>query len=476
MQRNKITIYSLFAFLWAMSMVWHYLRAGNIHPVGIRDLFIVVPAILVMIRPHNTRFLATMALAHFVVFLSVQPSSSNHWMMQFFVNTTLFSSYGYLVLRRRTFDIEADDWLELFRPTVCLLVVLLYCFAAFHKLNSGYFSQHSYALTLYEDIALGVQMRSLSPLFPMDESFLAILPHLSLLTELLIPLLLFFKPSRVLGILLGFCFHLLLSFKEFPHGTDFPTLLGAAYVLFLPSPAIGLIEHSILQRIRTSRQYEWFKQVIIPAILLGLIFVPYVYSLNRRNEVSAFSFENMKSHHWAIYVLCYLGVVLLLLYRLRPVDYKQGVSILGGMRAWYTIPLLMILVAISPYLGLRTQSAFTMFSNLETEGNYTNHFIIPNDVQVFDYQKQVCVVETSADDIPTKALTGRLLPYYAFLRLTRRNPEASITYTFEGERFELDRIADKPALVAQPDWFERHYLVFKQTDWDQKTTYCDHRW
>ena len=91
-------------------------------------------------------------------------------------------------------------------------------------------------------------------------------------------------------------------------------------------------------------------------------------------------------------------------------------------------------------------------------------------------RNKVCVIDSSSEQIPITALTGRLFPYYKFLSLTRRNPQASITYTFKGERFELERIADKPELIADPDWFERHYLVFQATDWDKKTTYCDWRW
>ena len=249
---NDVTIFSLFAFLWAMSMVWHYLRPENNYPVGVSDLFVVVMGILVMIRPHNVNFVAAMCFANVLIFLNAQPSASNHWMMQFLVNAVLSTSYIYLAIKRRTFRIDSSEWLEIFRPTVCALVLLLYAFASLHKLNSGYFSEHSYALQFYRDIAFGVQMSAFSHLFPMNDAVLAILPHISLLTELLIPILLFFKPTRVIGILLGMCFHVFLSFKEFPHDTDFPTLLGATYILFLPYTCPKVIKRSILTRIRES--------------------------------------------------------------------------------------------------------------------------------------------------------------------------------------------------------------------------------
>ena len=63
-----------------------------------------------------------------------------------------------------------------------------------------------------------------------------------------------------------------------------------------------------------------------------------------------------------------------------------------------------------------------------------------------------------------------------FRQLARRNPQAAITYTFDGERFELERIADKPELLAEPDLFERFYLTYTGTFRDNRSTYCDWRW
>ena len=216
-----------------MSMLWHYLRPGNSYPVGWVDIPVALAAIFVLVRPKNNYFLLAMAVAQIFVFLNSSPSSSNHWTMQFFVNVTLCASFICLAIRRRSVEISEDNWLEVLRPTVCLLVILLYLFASLHKLNSGYFSDYSFATRFYFDIVEGMRMRAggFAALFPTDDSFLRILPYFSIVSELAIPILLFIRRGRLVAILIGVLFHLFLSLKEYPPGTDFPMLLGAAYIL-----------------------------------------------------------------------------------------------------------------------------------------------------------------------------------------------------------------------------------------------------
>ena len=473
---SKLTLYSLFAWLWAMSVIWHYLRPGHGYHVAWVDLAPVLCAILVLIRPRNWRFLLLTAATLCFVYLIGLPSSgaSNHWTTHFFVSLSLCASFALLALKRRPFTIDAREWLRLFRPVVCLLVMALYLFASLHKLNSRYMSEHGAAPKMYLEIVGGEGMSAFAPLLPTDAGFLALLPALSVLTELAIPVLLLFRRTRLAAMLLGMIFHTALSLRAYPYVTDFPLLLGAAFVLFLPEAAIALINASLLDRWRRSAFYEPVKRLIIPALLLALIFVPALFALPARDTVTWFTFANLMAAHWALYAAAYVAILVFLIVKLRGGDYVS--SPLIWRRAH--IPLMPIIaltvfVGLSPYLGLKTAGAFTMFSQLETEGGHTNHFFMPLELQLFDYQKQVCVIETTAADIPVTAATGELLTWFQFRKLTRTNPEAAITYEFKGERHELQRIADKPELTGSADLFERFYLTFQHTNWANKTSHCD---
>ena len=473
-------MYSLFAWLWAMGLIWHYLWPDNPYHVGWPDLFVVLGAILVLIRPQNCYLLFATAIAFILAYWLglARSGASNHWTLQLFASLTLCLSFMIAAVKRRTPEIDAREWLGLFRPVICLLIVMLYLFASLHKLNSRYLSEFGAAPQMYRAIVNSEHMSAFTHLFPTDDALIVILPQLSILIELAIPILLLFRRSRLVAILIGVLFHSFLSLRSFPvPAHDLIVFVAAAYVLFLPDASIDSMNATIWDRLRSSRFYESFKSVIVPAILLALIFVPALYSFPALPSVEWFSFANLLLAHWALFAVTYISLLVLLIYKLPAAAYDNSPFVFGRASfPLFSIVVLAFLVGMSPYLGLKTSGAFTMFSQLETEGNSTNHLFMPLELQIFNYQKQVCVIETTTQDIPTTALTGELLTYHKFRKLTRINPEASITYTFDGERFELERIADKPELVAGSDLFERYYLTFQHTDWENKTTYCDGRW
>ena len=164
--------------------------------------------------------------------------------MHFFVSLTLSGAHHFGA-KQKSANIDVDAWLCVFRPAVCLLVVTLYLFASLHKLNSTYISEQGFAPTIYRSIISNEQLLAFSQLFPTDAAFIAILPLLSVLIELAIPILLLFRRTRLIAILIGMSFHIILSLRSYPFVTDFPIFLGAAFVLSCPRPAVDLINVSI---------------------------------------------------------------------------------------------------------------------------------------------------------------------------------------------------------------------------------------
>ena len=59
---------------------------------------------------------------------------------------------------------------------------------------------------------------------------------------------------------------------------------------------------------------------------------------------------------------------------------------------------LMLLTSFAPYIGIKTQATFTMFSNLTVEGGQTNHFFYRPWMAVFDLLEDVCIVTDSSLD------------------------------------------------------------------------------
>jgi hypothetical protein len=69
--------------------------------------------------------------------------------------------------------------------------------------------------------------------------------------------------------------------------------------------------------------------------------------------------------------------------------YKKSVLLAGSL----------ILFGLTPYFGLRNYPAFAMFSNLQTEGDQSNHLIFRNSWDMLNYQNDT--VEILESDIPS---------------------------------------------------------------------------
>jgi hypothetical protein len=169
----------------------------------------------------------------------------------------------------------------------------------------------------------------------------------TLLIELGLPLLLLFPRTRLAGVLLAVPFHVALGIAGYPR---FSTLCLALLLLFLPPPA----------RASTSRRPGWLARV--------------------RGHLAAGPPPG------------------------RPLFApRAGVAMLA--------PALILISGLIPYAGLGTERAFSMYSNLRTEGGRSNHFLVPAGAQLFSYQRDL--VEIRSSSVPrlrTLAARGLAVP------------------------------------------------------------------
>ena len=89
----------------------------------------------------------------------------------------------------------------------------------------------------------------------------------------------------------------------------------------------------------------------------------------------------------------------------------------------------LVVNGLSPYLGLKTESTFTMFSNLRTEGGYWNHLVVPASVRVFGYQDQLMRITGSNDPtLQERTRDGTRLVRFELDRYLRSHPDTRATY------------------------------------------------
>ncbi len=66
------------------------------------------------------------------------------------------------------------------------------------------------------------------------------------------------------------------------------------------------------------------------------------------------------------------------------------------------LPLLVFAQGLAPHLGLKNTQAFAMFSNLQTGGGVTNHFLLPASLQRWDTLRDLVTIRSSSDPVLAK--------------------------------------------------------------------------
>ena len=156
----------------------------------------------------------------------MSPGYPNHWLLAMCMNAGVLLAAMRLAVVKRTLSLDFRAVFDDFVPPMRVMLLLLYFWATFAKLNTGYFTpQTSCAVWELEMILAPFPALASSSVV----QWLGIVG--SVATEGAIFVLLLVPRYRVAGIVLGGAFHLMLSIKAY-HG--FISILFAQYFLFTP--------------------------------------------------------------------------------------------------------------------------------------------------------------------------------------------------------------------------------------------------
>jgi hypothetical protein len=218
------------------------------------------------------------------------------------------------------------------------------------------------------------------------------------------------------------------------------------------------------------RRVQWRSYWLFPIILISTIFAfraPIVTWTNYVRLSAIFEFT------WAIIVLIPLIWYVqaqwtsLRQAQLRPVkDFFRG-----QYASVYLLPLIVFINGLTPYLGLKTEVAFAMYSNLQTEGNRTNHFFIPTSWQLWNYERDlVRIIDSDASNLKQYDENDYLLAYTSFQAVTRQALAKFIIYERQGVITNLAPPMELPPL--RPQWLSK-ILHFRPVD-AQSQVRCTH--
>lgn len=132
------------------------------------------------------------------------------------------------------------------------------------------------------------------------------------------------------------------------------------------------------------------------------------------------------------------------------------------------IPLLVVFSGVSPYLGLKTETSWSMYSNLRTEVR-PNHIFMPRWLTVSGYQDDlVAILETSHPELRTYQQRGLLLPHFEFRRICSATAEDfRVVYERDGKERTLeviDGVSSAPLTTHPHPWLADRLLRFRTVD------------
>ena len=400
-----------FSVLWAFAILTHqvgYLVVG----ASVLDAALTIAALGVMVFP-TPLMLAGLSALHVATVTQHLPAVYNHWFFAALVSLLIVLGLGAAWWRSRRGREPVDP--SRIVPSLRWSLLLIYFLSGFHKLNSDFFDTAvSCAPILYDQMTARIPGLSAAPVDPLVIA-------ITLLVELGTPLLLLTPRFRKAGVVVGIVFHLGMAEAGYAR---FSATGMALLSLFLLSPPS-------------------FRAPLRIAIVA--VFVPAVALAGRGGEALFF---------WCTMLLGAGGLAYLLLDRERAPSFTGGRLGVVGI----TVLALMVLSGAAPYLGLWTDRAFAMYSNLRTEGGESNHFLLPAGAQLFATQRDLIqVLASNRPRLQRLAERQQVVPYPEFrARLTEEmrssDSAVAVRYIHRGETHDVASVAADARLGEPVSW------------------------
>lgn len=446
--------FKIFCVLWAIATLFH-MAHSSVFDAQLNLALLTLASFYAIFRPSLTSFIVLITLQIFDATFRM-PFTTNHWIFTAFVNVTMLHVLLLLVLRARSFHVKPDAFYRTFAPVIRIEVIILYFFTVFHKLNAGFFTPDTSCATYL------LQAQQIDHIIPLSRNIYETNAYFTLIVETCIPLLLCFRRTVNLGVIVGLFFHCVLSYSSYNAFYDFSSAMFATYFLFI-SPAFAQKLSTLYHNLRSicTRLLDGFSlKTLLSACIIALLLLGFVYAFNHR-------LASPKTVHlyffWTLYSLLFSGLFLYFACSRKTIQQEAASNPAISNWSLYIIPAMLFINGTLPYLGLKTENSFAMFSNLRTEGGQTNHFIIPVTAQIFDYQKDVVEIISSTDAyLQALAERQQALVLFEFRNYVNERQPAQVAYKLNGESSVL-RKEDKSTyqILGSNPYVARKLMKFR---------------
>ena len=419
---EAIWLFGLFAAAFALSLILHQIRWFGFEVLS-PHFVVVVAALWTLLRPTSVVRFLTMVAAEVVSVALDMPDVGSHTLLVLVSCACMLTYVGWTTLRTRGLP-EPGALFERIVPFLRAQLLLVYAAAAIAKMNTAFFDGAVSCAA-----ALSAQVVWFDPSL-LDGAW-RVAPSIygTVAIEVALPLLLAVPRTRLLGLALGGAFHTVLALAG---NVPFSALALALYVAFLPADTPSRLRALAAERAGLGRWARRARRwtgsgLLLPGLVACWLAVAVIVSAE---PVLGRALISNGTRLFLVVLALSAGALLALcLGRGGPSTHTSG-SLRPGHPVFVAGILVLAVNSLSPYLGLKTESSFTMFSNLQTERGAWNHAFIPEAVRIFTYQDELVEVTDSNDPaLARRTADGSRVVRFELERYIRSRPGTSATYT-----------------------------------------------
>jgi hypothetical protein len=392
----------LWTFLFALSV---YLDLSNA-VVSDTDKFSFLPnlatallAVALMTFANNQKLYLVTAAATFLNTLWQYPHMQNSGVMLGIFGLAICISWVHAKVRP-----AKADWFNGALPAIRLIYVLGYAAAALSKWNSAFFD---YSTSCAVEMPIR-GFHAFFPMVPLEPQWLWFMPWVVAIAEGIVAIVLAVPAFRRVGIPFALLLHLAMAFSPATPYLSFTAVVVAIAVLFLPAESAS-VEVEFLSAVAS--------RLRLPKVAIKTVFAVFatVALLNAHWPILGRTLFS-PDYVFAAIVVLPLGLILVwAVWQTRQV--QMPTKQLRVQVAYFGLVVATLLMAMQPYFGFGNVPAFTMFSNLRTEQQTSNHYFFPV-IPLGHYQDEL--VQIVIDSKPHVPIT-----WFEFTRLATESPNGT---------------------------------------------------
>ena len=457
---------TLFALLYAVAVLLHILWPPVFQPPPAFPApppwlltGLVLAAVALIHRPASVGRLLCLAIVQLLDVAYYLPFVPNHWLLTGIVSLAILGAAAAVALRPGLTAVQLTELYQTLTPSVRISAAIFYFFTFFHKLNTDFLNPDvSCAVRFFEQTLAPLGLSALPGVGP-------VVIWATLAAELFLAVGLAVPRWRQAACMLGAGFHMLLAFDA-PHiFYNFSAVMFAVLWVCMPASRAAWIAR------QPGGRFGRFHFLGGYALIVGVAWWFPVEAW----RVTAFGFSGLW-FAFAITLLSRAGILgrcnLLRFARAArrssappsppaPVERFQVRRYAGVL---LLLPALVFINGVSPYLGLKTRTAWQMYSNLNIGGDYSNHYLIPHSLDVGGFLADSVQIVATSDPALRAAYvqTGRRITWHELRRYVGQHPDIQLAYTRTARPPKaFGPAAQDPALSGDVSRIGRKLLIFR---------------